>query len=123
MVSAESWLRWIPLLPLLGAVLHVAVGHRVGRGPLGVLAGKPRLNALLGHDPLGRGMPGVGLRQLRDAETGRTRLVDAGALASRRSIEERIREIRQLGARATAISTAQDPFRALEQHLKRAVRR
>ena len=38
MVSAESWLRWIPLLPLLGAVLHVAVGYRVGRRATGVLA-------------------------------------------------------------------------------------
>ncbi len=91
--------------------------------PLGVLASKHRVNALLVHDPLEASLPRRGLVQLRDAETGQVCLVDPRRLTSAVSPKERIRQLEQCGTRATGVSTDQDPFRALERHLRTVGRR
>jgi uncharacterized protein (DUF58 family) len=47
--------------------------------------------AVLITDPRELELPGVGLVELRDAETGRTRIVDTGAAGFRREFEEQSR--------------------------------
>ena len=90
--------------------------------PLGVLASKHRVNALLVHDPLEQQLPKLGLVQLRDAETGRVRLVDPRKLAASVRPEERVRQLQQRGAHASSVSTDEDPFFALEKHLRKVRR-
>lgn len=87
--------------------------------PLGVLCRRHQVHAITVHDPLDRGLPGLGLLEVVDAETGRTRWVDGSALEERVPIEERVRSLRRLGARAVAISTKEDPFHALHRHFHR----
>lgn len=90
---------------------------------LGVLARKHQMHGFLVHDPFEASLPrGLGLIELEDAETGGTRLVDAGALQGRELIERRVERIARTGVRCTAVSTADDPFHRLLGHFRRMER-
>jgi len=90
---------------------------------LASLAHRHTVNAFLVSDPLEAKMPSVGLIALEDAETGAVRLVDSGALAAREPAEERLRALRRAGARASIVSTADDPITVLHRHFLRMERR
>lgn len=85
---------------------------------LGAIARRHRVHALLVHDPAEAALPGLGLVTLRDAETGAVRTVEAGAFFARQRLEDRLAELRRNGARASAISTAEDAFLRLQQHFR-----
>jgi len=89
---------------------------------LGALAARHRVNAFLLTDPLEEAVPGVGLLEIQDAETGERRLVDARRLRVGRPLRERATALRLAGVHVTAISTAEDPFRALQAHFRRLER-
>ena len=86
---------------------------------LGSLARRHKLHAVMVHDPMDEALPGLGLVELVDAETGATRLVDGHTLRPTMSIEERLRRLRRTGARAVSLSTEQDPYHVLHQHFQR----
>jgi uncharacterized protein (DUF58 family) len=86
---------------------------------LGLLTRRHDVHAVLVDDPLDRGLAGLGLVDLVDAETGRTFLVDGSGWRERASVEARVLALRRAGAKAVAISTAEDPFYALHQHFHR----
>jgi uncharacterized protein (DUF58 family) len=90
---------------------------------LGSLARRHTVNAFLLTDPLEEKMPRVGLIALEDAETGAVRLVDSSTLAAAEPPEERLRALRRSGARASLISTTDDPITALHRHFQRMDRR
>ncbi len=86
---------------------------------LGSLARRHKLHAVMVHDPIDVALPGLGLLELVDAETGATRLVDGRTVAATMSVEERLRRLRRTGARAVSLSTEQDPYTVLHQHFQR----
>ena len=86
--------------------------------PLGVLTRRHHTSCFLVSDPMEQALPRLGLIELEDAETGRRRLVDAGALAARASEDQRLATLRRAGARARAVRTDEDPFRQLLLHFK-----
>lgn len=86
---------------------------------LGALARRHKVHAILVHDPIDHGLPGLGLLEVLDAETGRTKLVDARSWAGTRSIDERLARIRRSGAGAVALSTTQDPYQVLHGYFQR----
>ncbi len=90
--------------------------------PLAVLGRRHQVNCFLVHDPLEQKLPRVGLVELEDAETGRTRLVDARTLAPAQPLKARLRRIQRTGAWASAVSTDEDPFRQLLGHFRRLER-
>ncbi len=86
---------------------------------LAILARRHRVSGFLVHDPLEQAMPSLGLVEVEDAETGRRRLVDAGALRPRQTIQARLKTIRRSGVHVSAITTAEDPFIHLLRHFRR----
>lgn len=86
---------------------------------LSILARRHRVNAFLVHDPMEMRMPSVGLVEMEDAETGRRVLVDSAHVLGRATVESRIRSLRKLGIRASAVSTEHDPYQHLLQHFRR----
>jgi uncharacterized protein (DUF58 family) len=90
---------------------------------LGVLSRKHQVHGFLVHDPLEQSLPkGMGLVELEDAETGRTRLVDASAFGCREPARVRLERLQRTGARCTLVSTADDPFHSLIGHFRRMER-
>lgn len=83
------------------------------------LARRHEVHALLVHDPLDHALPGMGLTEVVDAETGRVALVDAARWMGERSVDESLRKLRRTGARVTALSTRDDPYLALQKHFQR----
>jgi uncharacterized protein (DUF58 family) len=104
-------------------VLSDFVAPESYRQELALLARRHTLNTFLISDPLEEKMPAVGLIALEDAETGRVRLIDSRRLAPRQSPEERLRELRRAGARASLIRTTDDPITLLHRHFQRMERR
>ncbi|MCO4746934.1 MAG: DUF58 domain-containing protein [Proteobacteria bacterium] len=86
---------------------------------LGAMSRKHTVHAVLVHDALDKKLPSLGLIDVLDPETGRTRTIDARRLAAGPSVEERLTALRRAGARALAVSTEDDPFLALHQHFQR----
>ncbi len=104
-------------------VLSDFVSERSPERVLGVLARKHQVHGFLVHDPLETALPkGLGLIELEDAETGRTKLVDAASLVGREHVERRVERIARTGVRCTAVSTADDPFHRLLGHFRRMER-
>jgi uncharacterized protein (DUF58 family) len=90
---------------------------------LRLLCSRHRVNSFLVHDPLESALPAdLGLIEFEDAETGRCQLIDAAAVQHKEPIATRIRTLSGLGAHATSVSTADDPFHALLQHFRRLER-
>lgn len=83
--------------------------------PLGALARKHAVHAVCLHDPTDEGLPGLGLIEVVDAETGQRRVVDAAAWAARLSLEDRVTRVRRAGARAFPLSTDDDAFHVLHR--------
>lgn len=90
--------------------------------PLAVLARRHHVNAFLIHDPQEARLPALGLIEVEDAETGRRKLIDAGALFAREALQGRLARLRKSGAWATAIGTEEDPFAGLLAHFHRLER-
>jgi len=86
---------------------------------LAILSRRHRVNAFLIHDPMEIAMPSVGLVELEDAESGDRVLVDSATLSGRRGIDARVRALRKLGLRASAVGTDQDAYQHLLQHFRR----
>ena len=86
---------------------------------LGALAQRHKVHAIDVHDPIDTGLPDLGLVEVMDAESGRTRLVDGRRWAAKQSAEERLRRLRRAGARAVSISTRDDPYALLHAHFQR----
>jgi uncharacterized protein (DUF58 family) len=84
---------------------------------LGSLARRHKVHAVVVHDPLDQGLPGLGLVETVDPETGAHRLLEAG-WKTRVPIEERVQALRRKGARAVALSTEEDPFVGLHRHFQ-----
>jgi len=77
-----------------------------------------KLHGFLVHDPMEEGLPDVGLLSVRDAETGKTRLVDTSRFRARAPVEERLLSLRKLGVSASTISIHMDPIVALMRHFQ-----
>jgi len=86
---------------------------------LAILARRHRVNAFLVHDPMEAAMPSVGLIEMEDAETGSRVLVDSSTVSGKMAVDARIRALRALGLRASAVGTQQDPYQHLLQHFRR----
>jgi uncharacterized protein (DUF58 family) len=86
--------------------------------PLGSLARRHKVHAVCVHDPLDGGLPGLGLVEVVDAETGRRRLVD-GSRLRRPPLADRLTRLTRTGARVVPLSTADDPFAVLLHHFHR----
>ena len=90
---------------------------------MGALCRRHKVHAICVHDPLDKGIAGLGLVEIMDAETGRRRLVTGRSWAATHGVEARIARLRRVGARAVAISTTEDPFVALHGYFQRQARR
>ena len=86
---------------------------------LAILGRRHRVNCFVVHDPLESQMPDIGLVDVEDAETGRRIMVDTAQINPRHTLDERMRSLRRLGVRPSAISTADDPFGHLLRHFRR----
>ncbi len=86
---------------------------------LAILARRHRVNCFLVHDPLEMQWPNIGLVEVEDAESGRTSVVDMSKLAPTASVDSRLRALRRLGVRPSAVGTTDDPFQHLMQHFRR----
>lgn len=86
---------------------------------LAILSRRHRVNCFLVHDRLEVALPSLGLVDVEDAETGKRRLVDLGKLAAKQSLETRLRTLRRLGVKCSAVGTDDDPFQHLLQHFRR----
>lgn len=86
---------------------------------LGSLSRRHKVHAICVHDPLDKGLAGLGLVEVVDAETGQATVVDGSAFLAARSLEDRLSRLRRAGARTLAISTREDPFAALLKHFQR----
>ncbi len=82
------------------------------------LARRHQLHAICVHDPRDVGFRGMGLAEIVDAETGRTRLVDLSSFAAQQGVAARVGALRRAGAKAVALSTEDDPFLVLHQHFQ-----
>lgn len=87
-------------------------------GELGALARRHRVHALVIHDPLEQRLPGVGLLTITDAETGATRVIDAGAARLGQLPAERRDRLRRRGVRTSLLGTHEDPFQVLHHHFR-----
>jgi uncharacterized protein (DUF58 family) len=87
--------------------------------PLGMLARRHEVHAVVVHDPIERGL-GTGLFEIEDAETGAVRVVDGATWAGEADPAERVRAARACGCRAVAISTHDDALLVLHRHLQQA---
>jgi uncharacterized protein (DUF58 family) len=105
----------------------VVVSDFLDDGPwplaLATIAKRHKVHAMCVHDPMDAGWTGLGLLDVVDAETGRTRLVDGARLAKKWAVEERLRVLRRAGARSVALSTEQDAFTVLHRHFHREAMR
>ena len=91
---------------------------------LATVTRRHKVHAVVVHDRVDTGLSGLGLLEVVDAETGRVRLLDGAKMAAAWAIEERVRGLRRVGARALAVSTDEDPYALLHQHVHReALRR
>ncbi len=101
----------------------VVVSDFLDPGPwdraLGAAARRHKVHAIAVHDPIDDGLPALGLVELVDAETGRTRLVDARRWTAARGVDARLARIRRTGAGAVALSTGDDPFAVLHDYFQR----
>ena len=86
---------------------------------LGALSRRHKVHAVVVHDPLDAGLPGLGLLEVVDAETGRTGIVDAGSWVAAHSLTDRVDRERRSGAGAVALSTGEDPFGVLHGYFQR----
>jgi len=86
---------------------------------LGALSRRHKVHAVVVHDPLDAGLPGLGLLEVVDAETGRTGIVDAGSWVAAHSLTDRVDRVRRCGAGAVALSTGEDPFGVLHGYFQR----
>ena len=82
---------------------------------LGALARRHAVYAACLSDPMDEGLPGLGLVDIVDAETGQQRTVDARHLTGIVPVEERLQRLRRAGAKAFAISTEDDLLSVLHQ--------
>ncbi len=86
------------------------------------LGRRHRIHAFVFHDPREAELPSVGLLEVRDAETGRTLVLDTRRTRGGMPVAERVERLRRAGARATAISTEDDAFARLIDHFQRVER-
>jgi uncharacterized protein (DUF58 family) len=86
---------------------------------LAILARRHRVNCFVVHDPLETRIPNLGLVEVEDAETGKRALVDTAQMVAKHSLDERLRGLRRLGVRPSAVGTSDDPFGHLLQHFRR----
>jgi uncharacterized protein (DUF58 family) len=86
---------------------------------LAILARRHRVNCFVVHDPLETAPIGAGLVEMEDAETGRRMVVDTNQMAARWSVDGRLKELRRLGVRPSAVGTNEDPFEHLLRHFRR----
>ena len=86
---------------------------------LAILSRRHRVNCFLVHDPLEAVLPGLGLVEVEDSETGQRQIVDLGRLAAKESVDARLRSLRRLGVKCSAVGTDDDPFQHLLQHFRR----
>ena len=93
------------------------------QGILGTLSRRHKVHAVAVHDPIDGELGGLGLIEVVDAETGRTRLVDGMRWAKRHQLKERIRALRRCGARVVGMSTRDDPYAILHGHFQREAAR
>lgn len=82
------------------------------------LARRHQLHAICVHDPRDSSFRGMGLAEVVDAETGRTKLVDLASYAAKEGVAARVGALRRAGARAVALSTYEDPFTVLHTHFQ-----
>ncbi len=105
----------------------VVVSDFLDDGPwqpiMGSLARRHKVHAVAVHDPIDGDLGGLGLLEVVDAETGRTRLVDGMQWAARHHLNERISTLRRCGARAVGMSTTEDPYAILHSHFHREAAR
>ena len=87
---------------------------------MGALCQRHKVHAIVVHDAMDEGLSGLGLMEVVDAETGRTQLVDARKWVAKKSLDERVRALRRLGAAASGLSTSDDAYTVLHQHFLRA---
>lgn len=89
----------------------------------GSIARRHKVHGMLIHDKLDEGLLKLGLVEVVDAETGKTRLMDGRATRGLLSVDDRLRRIRRMGAGAVAIGTDEDPFKALHGYFQQQARR
>lgn len=87
---------------------------------VGRLSQRHQVHAVMVHDPRDHSFEGLGLTEVFDAETGRTRLVDMARWRRKDDLQERLRSLRRAGARAVTLSTDEDAFTVLQRHFQRA---
>lgn len=101
--------------------VFVVVSDFLDPGPwdrvLGAIARRHQVYAICVPDALDASLGDLGLVEIQDAETGRTRVVDARALTGRVPVEARVERLRRTGARAFAIATEDDAFAVLHREL------
>ncbi len=85
---------------------------------LRVLQKRHRVHAFLVHDPAEAGIPDLGLVTVADAETGAVRTVDARRWVAEAAVERRLANLRRLGVRVSAVSTADDAFQRMHTHFR-----
>lgn len=90
---------------------------------LATLSRRHQVYAICVSDPLDDGLPGLGLVEIEDAETGARRLIDARRLTGNQPLEDRLTRLRRAGARTIHISTDDDPFAVLQQAFSRLAAR
>jgi len=86
---------------------------------LAILSRRHRVNCFVVHDPLEADWPNIGLVEVEDSETGGTALVDTATLAATHSVDERLRSLRRLGVKPSAVGTQDDPYQHLLRHFRR----
>ncbi len=100
-------------------VLSDFVSNGAYERELAILARRHRVNCFMVHDPLEAALPALGLVDVEDAETGERRTVNLGALKARSTVDTRLRALRRLGVKASAVATDEDPFQHLLRHFRR----
>jgi len=100
------------------------IAGRTWARPLGALAAKHQVHAFVVHDPQEARatpprMPKGWLVGVRDAESGERGWFDTSRLRARRDLDELLQTLARSRVAASAISTQEDPFRALQQHFGR----
>lgn len=91
--------------------------------PLGALARRHEVHAIVVHDPIERGLGELGLVEAFDAESGRVRVIDSRSFPGEEDPAERVVALSRTGCRAVAVSTAEDAYAALHRHFQRSRRR
>lgn len=115
-------LRFVRRIQRRRAVV-VLVSDFLAEGPwerlLGTVAARHKVHAVCVHDPVDANVRGLGLMEVVDAETGRTRLVDGWTHLAGHAVPDRLARLRRTGARVVSLSTRDDPFAVLMQHFQR----